>query len=1744
MKNIRRLICVMLVVCALNTIFIPSASAAVSVTISSVTGTKFIKSDGTNLIQESTARITNNSGSSFTAYAKVYVGTEAPYIYPAGITIPAGSNQSVTVYIPSTHDLLNPKEVTNMRFELYDTPACDGDLCGFWETNSWKRTKHWEFYLSQEMHIDIGYTNYQESLRELFSGFMDSAYRYTVESEANPAHNSVKFRYSLQSGWMLTHSYMMRRNIEQTENLIDLIKDDKMELGATLFQHTTETFSAEEAARATYNTGRHLVDMFDIEVPTVQRMFDNPSFSKGYIDFAARSGIKYGIHSMNTDHSPYNQQKQYDLFYMTGFDPNNKMLIFNARHYAENYSFGGTHSGGTASVTNARNALTTLIDTLEGLTGRREIIYDKYPLPLVPTGDNKAPMQSQTDIANGVNEYWRGQGYVYPIIHASTLERYFEEVEEEFGDYLPVETGTEENWWNDGWGTTAYESGINKDAGSLIPVAETAASFASAFGGAKYPYDDIYNAYDRNLTYDEHTWGYSSYGDTAEYHNQFEWKRTNAFAARELGKKVLSESLSTLSKQVKTTGKAIYVYNPLNWKRDDIVTADLDGLPEFFEILDGGKQVPYTIEKGTLKFIAEDVPPLGYKTFIVNDIAARPSFGTPADIKYGADYIENAYYKVTFASDGTISSILDKQNGNREMVDSASPVKFNQYNYHYNRAATPTVPGEAPIGVTTSAIGATASLITSADRTHGIRQSVTLYNDMPRIDILNEVVKGAMPSISSSIKEEAFYTFPFLTQGAHEIRYDLPIGNVAEGEQVYGTSHAWYSANKWVNVKDKADDYNMTLAIPNTCLMQFGRRITGTGTQWYLFDYMSAKPYLFSYVMNNIWQTNFQAEQPGYVTFRYSIASGYDAAVSDKITRFGWEISTPLQATVIEDAQPTATRGQSERYLEIDKDNVQLLTMKAAEANSDGIILRFHEVTGIATGQITVTLPFVFDSVTETDIVENDLSQAAGAGNSFKFDLGAYGVKTFRVRFGSALPAVTGVKVESTMNGVPVNLTLQSSTVTASSVYDANYPAENAKAFSYGGEWASRGERYPTIEFTWATPIVAETILVGERTSTAEKVNSVRIVFNEGLADQSEVTVTMPSSKNDIARVVLASPKTITKLKAYLTCQSANNNGLRGLEVYAPGSAPVDTIQGSRVSWSAAPGALYYEVFRGTSPNFTPGKGNYLASTEDTVWFDTQVVGGLQKTYYYIVRACTASTKGAPSQATPQANIGAVITDTTPPPAPILGAQSRLSNRIDLFWTPVKDDVMILRYDVYRNGVYLGGINNNYVTTYRDKTAVLGVEYTYHVVAIDTSNNATSSNTVTISSLSPLGITLTDLEVDLGTISPAFTGNTSSFSLNLGNINNFLRYEGVRVTPYADDGISITVNGEPVASGAPSQLIPVVRPGQIINVKIEKEGDVRAYKLTATTNDPVISAINAITGSYYSGEQIPTHIIDDSGFTGGNILATATHDAQGSAQTMWHTGNNPGANAWIIVDLGRAYSIDELWIWNMNQSGNNNRGLKNVRIEYSTDPSSFSGAFNSWSRLAPTPGMTFVGTPSPTADYPFQFTQGTGTAGLRATNLNDGSRTPVDFGDNQVRCVKFTAHPTAGTGSWGGTYFGLSKVRLTRTMPLLDKALPPQVIFSVSGETITQLAEASGKTLDADVYINSDKNDNLNLIVALYDGAGKLVSFKMMEKPVVEKQFTSARISLDIPSYAGDMTYKLFVWDKDMVPISAATELK
>ena len=161
----------------------------------------------------------------------------------------------------------------------------------------------------------------------------------------------------------------------------------------------------------------------------------------------------------------------------------------------------------------------------------------------------------------------------------------------------------------------------------------------------------------------------------------------------------------------------------------------------------------------------------------------------------------------------------------------------------------------------------------------------------------------------------------------------------------------------------------------------------------------------------------------------------------------------------------------------------------------------------------------------------------------------------------------------------------------------------------------------------------------------------------------------------------------------------------------------------------------------------------------------------------------------------------------------------------------------------------------------------------------------------------------------------------------------------------------------------------------------------------------------------------PKCLVGAGGTDGPDI--TSLHRAN-SYQVGMFQMDKGGKGSMLVFDFGKAYLLDEMWVWNYNCPddyrvlwwvGGTACGMRDVTIEYSEDG-------QKWNLLK-------------TEGYPFRLAKATGKQWMPATNLDDGKHSPIPFQGANARYVRLTANPTVGVGTWGGNKFSLSAVRFT-----------------------------------------------------------------------------------------------------------------
>jgi len=606
-------------------------------------------------------------------------------------------------------------------------------------------------------------------------------------------------------------------------------------------------------------------------------------------------------------------------------------------------------------------------------------------------------------------------------------EDFYRHVEKNFADRIPVVRGNFENWWNWGVGSTAYETAAHKNTQDTLAAGEMLATFACAAGRqAAYPYEELATAWKNMVLYAEHTWGPNG----SAVNSQWFWKRNTALGPEAAAARVLRESMSALNAGIATDGPAVVVWNFAPWSRTDVARLEAGSLPQGAALIDAATGKPAVVQAtgdGATALLATDVPALGYKMFRVDRSGGAPAADGPGGLAASPDTLENRFFRIRFDANGDVVSIADKRRGGRELVDANCPHRLNQFIYWFQ--------GKTPFSVSKAklipAVGPAMASMTAEGACFGVdsmKRTVILHRDLPRIDIVNDLVKspsGFGQKGKGWQKEEGYFVFPFNVAN-FTLRHEMPTGNVrplvdpnpGEPEQLPSTCTDHFTVNRWVEVSNQKD-FGVTLSCLDAPLVMYGQRRART----FDVNYKARTPWIYGYVFNNLWYTNFQKTQPGRVVFRYSLRphDGGDWRAG-QAHRFGIETNSPLRAGRIAGKQagsPGLTTPAGS-LLTIDQPNVMLIAAKLAEANGEGVILRFVELEGRRT-QATVDLARLTPrAVTATDLVENDLSPVTLNGTKASFEIAGFGYATLRLTFGSPPAAVANVRATADAHGALV----------------------------------------------------------------------------------------------------------------------------------------------------------------------------------------------------------------------------------------------------------------------------------------------------------------------------------------------------------------------------------------------------------------------------------------------------------------------------------------------------------------------------------------------------------------------------------------------------------------------------------------------------------------------------------------------------------------------------------------------------
>ncbi len=847
--------------------------------------------------------------------------------------------------------------------------------------------RKWNVFVVPHTHLDVGFTDYQGKVAEIQARVLTEA--------ASLIHQYPEFRFSMDGSWNLEQLLRTRPETKRKE-ILDLIRSGKMAMPVQYCNLLTGYASLETLYRSLYQS-KEIANQYGLPFEYAN-ITDVPTYSGSYPSILADSGVKYWVAAANNDRAPvffYKHWNEKSPFWWEGPD-GKKVLFWYSRHYMQ-------------------------LQTLFGLPPQIEAARESLPIYLqaysAPTYVPDAALIYGTQVENTdlfpstatFATEWNKQ-YAYPKMTYSTFPDFFNYINTHFANDLPTVKGDGGGYWEDGVGSDAFYAAEDRSNQNRALSAEILSS-------AMHSVDSNLNAPDgmladiwRNIVlFSEHTWlSYNSVSqpDHEESVKQLRVKDDRAERASLEIEDVTNRSLSQLADQIHIPENTLVVFNSLNWKRDAFVELDLSEHTKLVD-LETNEAVPLQIlahkeEFLHVRFLAKNLPPVGYKCFAVSEGKEN---NTESHAATGTD-IENSYYKIVLDPEsGAVRSIFDKQL-QRELVDANSPYKFGQYLYVTGGDGDTQMvnpfpslpPGDLTVHPSSGGKiarlehtdwGDSILLQSSAQNTPSIETEILLFKAEKKIEFRLHIRKDY-----TNNKEAVYVAFPVAAKDpVFHFATQQDWVNPAK-DMLTGASLEWFNVQQWMAAGD--NDFTVGVVPVDTPLASFGDINRG---KW-PGEFHPATGTLFSYAMNNYWHTNYRAGEGGEFTFRYAMTSGPKFNGSE-LTKLGFEEMRPAEMDYVESQdkagnpeRPLPPQGAS--FLTVHGSNVALVTWKRAE-NGHGSIVRLQE-TGGAAGQAAIQ--FLRTKIARAHLctgVEDDLRSLDVNGGTVTVALKPHEVVTLRL---------------------------------------------------------------------------------------------------------------------------------------------------------------------------------------------------------------------------------------------------------------------------------------------------------------------------------------------------------------------------------------------------------------------------------------------------------------------------------------------------------------------------------------------------------------------------------------------------------------------------------------------------------------------------------------------------------------------------------------------------------------------------
>jgi hypothetical protein len=608
---------------------------------------------------------------------------------------------------------------------------------------------------------------------------------------------------------------------------------------------------------------------------------DVPGYTWGTVSAMAQAGIKYFSAAPNYFDRIGTIMREWENkpFYWVGPDGQSKVLV-----WIPFWGYAMSHIYNSMSL--------KLVDDFCAGLEQRGYPYDIAYVRWSGHGDNAVPDPAICDFVKD----WNAK-YSSPKFIIAGVSEAFSALERRYGDQLPVVRGDWTPYWEDGAGSSARETGMNRQSSDRLVQAE--ALFAMRNPTA-YPAGAFDAAWKNVLLYSEHTWGaWCSISEPERKETGEQWaiKKSYAEQADKQSRELLEQALQT-NATAPGSSSTLEVINTLSWPRTELVTAPAALSAAGSRVVDDrGRPVPsQRLGSGELVLLARELPPFASKRY---------------SLKTGSPYAENrATVKGAVLDSGSLRVRVDVKTGGiveltskglkGNFADTSEGEAVNDYLY---------LPGDdlkdlqrnGPVTISAGENGPlVASLIieSEAPGCHKLRRELRVVAGQDYVELINLVDKARLQAKNYHAKEgkeSVNFAFPFKVPDG-ELLFDVPLGAMhPEAEQMPSACKNWLTVGRWADVSNR--ERGVTWVTLDAPLIEVGgltARLLNSQTNPDVWrKKIDRTQRFYSWAMNNHWGTNYRAYQEGPTVFRFILRPHRKSGPAEA-SRFAMGFSQPL----------------------------------------------------------------------------------------------------------------------------------------------------------------------------------------------------------------------------------------------------------------------------------------------------------------------------------------------------------------------------------------------------------------------------------------------------------------------------------------------------------------------------------------------------------------------------------------------------------------------------------------------------------------------------------------------------------------------------------------------------------------------------------------------------------------------------------------------------------------------------------